>query len=397
MKTPFKQQFQRLLCAVCAAALMMGCALPAAAAEGAADASDETLTAAEAREMSQADSAVTALTDSEEYEAMTTTQRTDAAVAELKDLADKGLVRADSLYVDEENGMVTFTYSCGALGGILLDDLDDEEPELYAVGGETDEENGLLEFSSERYEFIGNAMIYYAFDDLLNSSRYPYYAYMQAVWTTMGLATQMDTAVTVNDLRGMGNYNVCVLSAHGAYFTYSSNYFTHELDTAPVILLLEESSMWKDLFYGVDLLTHRVIKVNGRYGVTPEFFSNAYQSDSLRDTIILSEMCEFFGVDGSIDSSMADALLNGGACAVVGFVNNVYAVYSRSMVWNIVNRMIAGDTVGQALEHAKNTYGADDLIWYHSKGGTRPHATASYAVLYGDENVGFYFPAAQAA
>lgn len=38
---------------------------------------------------------------------------------------------------------------------------------------------------------------------------------------------------------------------------------------------------------------------------------------------------------------MAVALLSGGAACVVGYVNNVYTVYSRSMLWATVNRLLA--------------------------------------------------------
>ena len=38
----------------------------------------------------------------------------------------KGLVSARSLHVDEGNGMVSFAYSCGALGGVLVEDPDEE-------------------------------------------------------------------------------------------------------------------------------------------------------------------------------------------------------------------------------------------------------------------------------
>ena len=71
--------------------------------------------------------------------------------------------------------------------------------------------------------------------------------------------------------------------------------------------------MTRDIFYGFDLLTHRVIKINGRYCVTAGFFKNAYRFGQLKDTIVYSETCEFLGVDGSIDLSMANALLAGGA------------------------------------------------------------------------------------
>ncbi len=46
--------------------------------------------------------------------------------AALEQLAEEGLVSARSLHVDEENGMVSFAYSCGALGGVLVEDPDEE-------------------------------------------------------------------------------------------------------------------------------------------------------------------------------------------------------------------------------------------------------------------------------
>ena len=57
------------------------------------------------------------------------------------------------------------------------------------------------------------------------------------------------------------------------------------------------------------------------------------------------------------------------------------------MLWDMVNRMIAGDTLEQAAEDAKETYGTDDIIWYSSQGGRRPHAAASYLMLSGDHTV----------
>ncbi len=85
---------------------------------------------------------------------------------------------------------------------------------------------------------------------------------------------------------------------------------------------------------------------------------------------MLSETCEFYGVSGSLDTSMADALLSGGAKAVAGYVNNVYTVYSRSMLWATVNRLIWARPCRRPLSTALDTYGADDLVWYNAQGGT---------------------------
>ena len=456
-----KTNSHRFLCALCALTVFISALFPASAfaAQAADTVAQTTLTTADAREMQQADSAVTALTGSDAYAEMTRAQRLDAAVAQLQQLAEEGLVSARSLHVDEENGMVSFAYSCGALGGVLVEDPDEENTpfalsELPAVD--------LHEMSNAPQGDLGSAMIYYAFDNTVNSSRYPYYSYMKGFWTAMGLHTRIDTTVTVSDLKRMNDYGLCILSAHGSYYTYTSGFLFKQTRTEPVILLTEESDFYKDLYYGIDLLTHRVIKINGLYCITPSFFRAAYRGGQLKDTVVLSETCEFLGVSGSLDTSMADALLAGGAkavagyvnlyygidllthrvikinglycitpsffraayrggqlkdtvvlsetCeflgvsgsldtsmadallaggakAVAGYVNNVYTVYSRSMLWDTVNHLILGQTLQESVQHSMDTYGADDLVWYNAQGGKRPHAAAAYPLLFGDVGV----------
>lgn len=416
-----KEQLHRFLCAFCALALVLTAVLsPAAWAAGETaetqDAEKTSITADDAAEMQKADAAVTSLTDSEAYEQMTRDERLDAALSKLDELSRKGLVRRGSIRTDEENGMVSFTYSCGVLGGILLTQPDELE-EMTLDG--LDESNGLRAPRAELSDMssaampmtadvrqaaaarkmamaqnsenalpdaIGTAAIYYAFDNTVNSTRFPYYSYMQGFWEGMGLRTTINSRVTLADLRRMDRYNVCILSAHGAYYTYSYGAFWKRTRTEPIILLTEESTLYKDIIYGFDLLAHRVIKVNGLYCVTADFFRNAYRSNQLSNTIIYSETCEFLGISGSVDESMAEALLAGGARAVLGYVNNVYTVYSRSMLWDTINHLAMGQSIGRALMHAKDTYGENDIIWYTEQGGQRPHAVPAYLVLYGDAN-----------
>ena len=391
-----KKIHHRFLCALCALAILISALFPVSVlgAEGTDTAASAPLTTEDAREMQQADAAVTALTDSDTYADMTRSQRTDAAVEQLQQLAEQGLVDRRSIYVDEANGMVSFSYSCGALGGILVADLDEENaaPAASDMPG-----IDLHELSNAPKGDLGTAMIYYAFDNTVNSSRYPYYSYMKSFWTAMGLRTRLDTSVTISDLRRMGNYQLCILSAHGSYYTYTTGLLFRRTRTEPVILLTEESTMARDLYYSLDLMTHRVIKINGLYCITPAFFRAAYRGGQLKNTIVLSETCEFLGVDSSVDTSMADALLAGGAKAVAGYVNNVYTVYSRSMLWDTVNRLILGQTLEEAVQHAQDTYGSDDLVWYNAQGGRRPHAAAAYLRLFGDAEVRLIEPAETAA
>lgn len=382
------QFFRRTVCTVCAFAFVLTMASPAAFAANEAAPAETELTQAQAADMAQADAALDQLLDSSSYAAMSLEERQDAAQAQLDQLAGEGLVQSGSIRYDEENGMLSFAYDCGVLGGVLLTDWEDEPfvdlplemPE--GLPGPLDAENDVRP--------LGNAIIYYAFDDTVNSTRYPNYLTMQEAWNGWGLSTTLDTDVTVADLRHMDDYDLCILSTHGAYYTYTTGWLFKQVRTAPVLLLREESSFWDDLRYGFDLLTHRVIKVNGCYCITPDFFSAAYRGGQLNGTMVFSETCEFFGGSNILDLSMSNALLEGGARAVVGFVNNVYAVYSRNMLWGTVNQLIMGKNILQAVDAAAATYGPDDIYWYLSQGGTKPHRYAAFALVHGDDTAVLY-------
>ena len=206
--------FRRTLCAVCAFAFLLTLAGPAAYAAGEAAPAATELTRAQAAAMAQADAAMSELLDSSSYEAMSVDQRQAAAQAQLDQLASQGLVQSGSIRYDEENGMLSFTYDCGVLGGVLLTGWE-EEPfvdlplEMPAgLPGPLDAQNDVRP--------LGNAIIYYAFDDTVNSSRYPSYLTMQEAWNGWGLSTTLDTdartgkeavkmaKITINDLLEAG-------------------------------------------------------------------------------------------------------------------------------------------------------------------------------------------------
>ena len=97
---------RRFGCELCALAFALT-ALPTAAFAQQPEeqaAVQQSLSAADVREMQQADAAVTALTESEQYQEMDTDARKDAALAQLDTLAAKGLVEKDSIYTDELDG-----------------------------------------------------------------------------------------------------------------------------------------------------------------------------------------------------------------------------------------------------------------------------------------------------
>ena len=103
------------------------------------------------------------------------------------------------------------------------------------------------------------------------------------------------------------------------------------------------------------------------------------------------------GGGNMVDLAMSTALLDGGARAVVGFVNTVYAIYARNMLWGTVNQLITGQNILQAVDAAAATYGVDDIAWYLSQGGATPHRYAAFALIHGDDTAALYtLPAADA-
>ena len=109
---------RRFGCALCALAFALT-ALPTAAFAQQPEeqaAVQQSLSATDVREMQQADAAVTALTGGSDYAQMTEDERTDAALQQLDALTAQGLVKQGSVYTDAENGMISFTYSCGEIG-----------------------------------------------------------------------------------------------------------------------------------------------------------------------------------------------------------------------------------------------------------------------------------------
>ncbi len=399
----------------------------AADADMGAPSSQPRLTSADAAEMGRADASVAALTGSDAYAAMPLDERRTAAGEQLQALADEELIEGGSIYYDEENEMFTFSYACGVLGGVLLRDLDEDLPgesdpvNSLPDGGGADAgllqaeeppagnparlaealpeaENGLAQAAQSANslpqagepetrvltgQLFGFADIYYAFDNTVNSTRYPYYTAMQQSWSEAGLATKLHTNLTVSRMKHIENSDLCVLSMHGSYYTYTYGRLWRRTITAPILILMEPCSWYKDLLYASDLLTHRVIKVNGLYCLLPSFFQHHYQHGELDGTIVFSETCDFFGYDCDC-YELSGALLGAGARTVIGFRNTVYSTYSRNVMWDTVNQLIYGATVQQAVDHAMDRYGVNDVIWYSSLSTKRPHALASYPLWVGD-------------
>ncbi len=207
-------------------------------------------------------------------------------------------------------------------------------------------------------KYYGSIDIYYAFDDAGSSSvRWPDYETAKSKWENLGMETDIDKDVTVEDLKSMDDADIIVMSMHGG--DYYGKY---------ALCLRETPTQSKNESYSSDLQNKRVAVVHTlsgetRYWVLPEFFDAHYESNDMGNTLMFSETCVFFG-EGShsdgMDENLANAFLGMGSQAVIGFHNSVGAVYSRNFMINVIDKMIEGASVEGAEKSSIATYGADD-------------------------------------
>lgn len=321
------------------------------------------------------------------FEALTEEEQVDAAQELINQMAEEGIIDADSVDFNEEANVFSFEYEGGVLGGIMCGEFDADLNGRMPNGGNA----VVYDTSTNSYESwdellntdIGTALILNSFPEFESDwssiqFRSDFYVDLQNEWNNMGLHTTLDTSVTVEDYKTLGNYSIVCFSTHGS--TYNK---------LPALCLAEMSTKSKDALYSAELKGGHIAIVNGCYWILPSFFTQTYGASGLNGAFVFSESCQFMGRYGNENLSMADALTNSGATTVVGFHNSVYAVYSRDFMRTYVNALVNGNTTDIAFEDAKSAHGADHKEWYENKYGSgtyNPNMAIAYPILRGDSN-----------
>lgn len=324
--------------------------------------------------MDQVHDSLGMLVSSLEYQRMSIGERAEAIAEQLQVHAENGLIDGSSIKYDTRNQIYTFTHANGVLGGVMLapfhSDLNGSAPmtraERETAALAKQQQKQMRSFALMRmmpanaYEDmeIGDAMIFYAFDEAVNSSRYPHYLSMANDWSARGLNTSIDQAVTAEELKSIDDYKVAVLSMHGVCYQSRDK-------SGAVLCLQEEATESKNKLYTSDLKKRNLATVtldNGKtcYWVFASFFEDHYGANDLQNTFIFSEACSFWGENSTSDKSMALAFEKAGATAVVGFYNPVYTEYSRDMLQHYVDSLLDGKTAYEALMAGQKKYGSDD-------------------------------------
>ena len=118
-------------------------------------------------------------------------------------------------------------------------------------------------------------------------------------------------------------------------------------------------------YYVLEIKTGRIISLSRQdklhYAVSSDFFEYHYGGNSLSGSFIFSESCEFMGNGATgVTTEFADAFIDSGAEAVVGFYNSVSAEYSREFMVFYIDELLNGKNASHAFNNACEMFGKND-------------------------------------
>ncbi len=163
---------------------------------------------------------------------------------------------------------------------------------------------------------------------------------------------------TCADFKNLQKYNSMILvDSHG-------NTLDGLQSGKPMICTEEAQTSAKNKTYSTDIKKDRIEKItltSGEkvYWIAPELFEFYYADDQLSSPIVYLGCCRNFPQNPA-NSRMVDALTGAGASSVCGYSSSVSVSYDNKMASTLVERLLLGDTVNEALSYAKTRHGQQD-------------------------------------
>lgn len=362
------------------------------------------LTDEELAEMDAVDDSLYELISSSSFSNLSTTEKYNQTYELLLRLANQGtdeypygLIDASSIIYTEESGIFSFVYANGLYGAVKILPYNS-----MLMGTENSTPIGISSNNISISSSISNdlpsvdisALILYGIDDPTTTfSNIGLYENTQSTWEDLGIEVELDTDVTLDDFRdSLEGHTFIAMETHGDYYTYHHGFLYLSSTTVPAICTKEIVNKSTNKEYSNDIKKHRIEKVSTTEGkvyyILPDFFTNHYQNDELKDTFVFMGNCYGFGTGDEIDDSMAAAINEAGAECVVGFHESVFVAYGNEMVTTFFANISQGMTAIDALDNAKNNIGITDMDWAATGLDADTYAafaskTPAYPVLHG--------------
>ena len=331
------------------------------------------LSEAELKQIDAVQLTLEALRVKAEYQAADPAGRAQQVLSVLDTLSAEGSVEKDSIYYDEEGGCVSYLLPGGVLSVEKLreeEDLDGVLPPVSsAAAALTASPNGLLPQNG-----FADAVILNGMTDRQNVM--DYCRRLQSQWTQTGLYTDLDTDVTVEDMKNLADYEFVYVKTHGCFISRPQNQPAEgTAGGLSVIVLEQQQNASLNRAYQKDLANSRLVLVNGRYCITPGFIREYYGWGDLDGNIIFLGCCQLMGKDGRVWEGWTSAFEDCSLAAFVAFHNSNYTLYNLSLAETFVQELLSGRDVKTAYDAALARHGENDNVWFGNAGASRPAGT----------------------
>ena len=172
------------------------------------------------------------------------------------------------------------------------------------------------------------------------------------------IVREINHDVTVEDFKRFEDYGITVLSSHGGVASGTVFVSTGQEATAALQTQYTKDIAANRLWVGQSVNVRRTgfwsilwsTKQAPGFLIAPNFIRRYNQN--IPNSLVIISTCK-----GLINGTMASAFLAGGAAAYLGFTDTVGSTFAADSVKHFVDRMIAGDTVQEALASTHSTIG----------------------------------------
>lgn len=323
------------------------------------------MTDIEAEEMEKTDSRLESLVESSEYKNSSENDKINLMKRELEKLISEKLI--SQYHYDKSSNSYYYIYSNGLTGSWGIESQFEDEDDLLDMGKGTPLQSPLNSRTqlrrSEPKAYYGNALILYGLDNPSKANSWMgTYQQIVSEFNSWGLRTTISSSPTVEQLKSLlteKEYKLIAIEEHGA-----TKFNWREWKTEYVIGTREYDSIAKNKQYSDDLKSPkpRIVKVEGQYALTPEFFSFYYEG-KLDDKIIYLGSCMGVGKGGNEDYSFSSAFLDDcEATNFLGYHNSVYVLYGTQLLLDITCNLTANkQNIGQAISNATAKWGYTDI------------------------------------
>ena len=179
-----------------------------------------------------------------------------------------------------------------------------------------------------------------------------------------------DKEVTFQTVADFASNDVVLWNGHGGYFEECGS-----------VLVLSETI--DDVHYKGDNLYY--IVNDGNYLIT-SFFVDTYVGD-ISNTFLYLSTCS-----GLRDTGLADSFKNKGAAAIVANTDVINTIYTSNVMAAVVDALVDGNTLEEAMKLAKEQYGEKDAFFYGEDGALDYAVPTVYCggdYTFVDELIGF--------